>query len=326
MQTTAKTEVAWVPDLLKGHPRLAQLYRAVVDHPLEDDPRLRFADACQEAAEDDPGCDPAIPAWAEFVSLQFKLHRLGKARHKIESTDFECRGGPDYFRCLVPDTCPAAVGDRVDVRPYPGNPHVRKMFRLRPDYPGLLVRRVEPYDVLHRVLVLKEDADSKPFPADEYGTLAQDCDRLLREHEAKWLNPGFVSGLVGTHLTAGDVGPRGPARFLAWVAERGFCSRMRLAWRHRNYVEASAALYPISDVHFTEVPSMQWEPVYQGYRWWLPDADPQIVTPRLPDWVQGQYAATPEYVAGYRSQCQALLDMMYPGRRVRVREGADLML
>ena len=315
------TLTGWVPDLLKPYPRLAQLYRAVVDNPLEDEPRLQFADACREQSDDDRTTPEAVPAWADFIALQFRLHRMGKPRHRIRCDSFRHHGGPDYYRAVVPDVCPARVGDRVDVSVHPG---MAAASGTRTGYKGLLVRRVEPHDVLHVDLVLKRDEESKPFPDKEFEELHQKCRGLLDAHGLDWC--GYAgNGSILSRVYPADVGPNGAwSRFL-FECRRGFVSRVRLDWSYRTHTDlhSTPQPFPISDIDFLDAPYCRRIVYNDRVEFWIDDLPGATLRlPKLPDWYVGD--ANPETQARV---AEMLLSVKWPGRRVRVRrDPTDLML
>lgn len=169
--------------LLIPHPTLSALYKAIVANPQADDPRLQFADACEEL--DDP--HPSIPAWGKFIKAQYALKAMGSPRYELQGVIQ--RSGPDYFRIHGDDDAPIKPGDRVDVSgvsvPESGKSNT---VNAGANYPGLVVVKITPTDSYGTTeIVLKKDAESIPFPQKEYDRLKDDCRYLFSNYGTDWI-------------------------------------------------------------------------------------------------------------------------------------------
>lgn len=239
--------------LLTPHPTLSALYKAIVANPTADDPRLQFADACEEI--DDP--HPSIPAWGEFIKAQYALKAIGEPRFVIESISVETPGGPGYYRVSGAFDDPIKVGDRVDLNggilTGRGAPKVTTVRQH-----GLVVTRIVPTDSHGATeIILKRDAESVPFPAKERQRLKDDCRYLFGNHGADWMERyGKHTAWKLQVLSQSWLVPVGTAGFAYdLILERGFVSEVQCFWG-QWLKEAKHILprFPITKVHLTDAP------------------------------------------------------------------------
>lgn len=238
--------------LLTPHPTLSALYKAIVANPQAADPRLQFADACEEI--DDP--HPSISAWGKFIKAQYALAAIGKPRYTIESVEIQLYGGPDYFRVGGAADDPIKVGDRIDV----DGTHIseKRPLRLKPIIlHGALVRKIVPTDSHGAVdFILKKDADSTPFPQKEYERLKDDCRYLFGNFGADWRErygkkgTAFAQHIIPLAWSVASVQFSYELRM-----ERGFVSEVRCFWR-QWLKDATYILprFPITKVHLNDTP------------------------------------------------------------------------
>ena len=153
---------------------LDALYKSICESPLEDTPRLMYADALDERGL------PGDALRARYIRLQVEIAPLGVEPRLLFETLVK-RHGPGYFSVTVaPGGADVAVGDRVDVRPHNGR-------RLLSVMHGLRVTRVLPDDPTLGLLelVLREDAGSVPWPRKEVDAkVAVLRDVLAEMHDA----------------------------------------------------------------------------------------------------------------------------------------------
>jgi len=247
-------------EILKPHDTLKALYKAILQHPAEDTPRLQFADCCEEV--ENP--HPAVPAWGKFIKAQYALEVIGKPRYVLEGS--VQRSGSDYYRMEGDADDPVKVGDRVDVKgvEVPEGTNWDKTL-INATLPGLLVIRIVPTDAAGATeVILKRDAESRPFPEKERAELETECRNLFRKHRLDWFDRGGTKWFAGPeivdqlkYLVVSDVGPNSLKYGLE--VQRGFVSRVRIRWTHwRKGAKVLTSRFPITIVSLLD------PPIYSG--------------------------------------------------------------
>lgn len=234
---------------------LDALYKAILQHPAEDTPRLMFADALEETG------DPASLVRAEFIRTQMELHLLGEP-HKFVSGMMRDRG-PDYFEVVADYDCGIGVGDRVDVVEWSAG-RGKKREHTRD---GLLVMKVLPDDpVLGTVILsLKRDENSVPYPEKKASQLTEKCNKMIERNWQAWVSCPFPIA-VGTMLSVSPSHSMGvclrcgSGRPSHWMFRRGFISFIQCEWNHwRDWGDWGDKLMtyePITTVEFMDMPEI----------------------------------------------------------------------
>lgn len=248
------------------------LFAAVIAQPLEDTPRLAYADCLDESASSDESGDDDR-ARAAFIRTGIEWHNLGRPRFQMHTSHLVPRGD-GYFEVIDgSDHEWYAPGDRVDVSLL-GRTKVKTVH-------GLFVSKVLPDDpTLGTVRVLlKRDKRSVPFPQAEYDALRLRLYALLRDpkRERGWApdclpgadakipfiahsdhtRHGPLDGELITfrviHVTNPIPNPYGGGRLWQnWHWERGFVSAVTGDYTHWEQVgDKLSALAPISRVELT---------------------------------------------------------------------------
>lgn len=218
------------------------LLRAVVESPLDDTPRLIYADWLDEHADDGPTPE-ADRARAEFVRCQVELARIPK-RHVLDGEEYLRRHGERCWEAFVgvTESSPLefGIGDRVDVPKRIG-------IGGKPKSPlyGLRVHRIvhEP-ESLTASVVFMEDSESVP---DTSEALRRRERELLRQCGSQFL--GRVIDWYPDTLESGSVVWCQPVgRSATHVApvefRRGFLDSITCSWNDWLAIEQSVAWCP----------------------------------------------------------------------------------
>lgn len=230
-----------VPGLFRTHPTLAALYARICAEPGADDPRLQFADAAQEAADDwVAGAESDredLRRWARLIRVQYELERLGPAPFVIEAADLIPRGGPDYFTVDVESDLEEPflkVGDRIDVAVHK---YTQSRYKLKSYYHRLCVKKITPADGYESRLSLKRDEESTPYPREAVGALRAEADSFISPGDRslwRWYAP--VTRPVG----------------LEW--RWGFPSRLAVQGSDLAYLDRVVGDFPVREVEFKSIP------------------------------------------------------------------------
>lgn len=155
----------------------AELYRAILADPEDDTVRLAWADALEEAGDEER---------AEFVRAQVELAKWPIHKQLHDTTGegrvlFKSRGGPDYYEFTMATRDEVVIGDRVD---FPRHGKEGKKPRI---LPGLRVVRIVGDDrpANPATVIACRDEYSKTQAAKTIA-LRSRSSTIHAKHEATW--------------------------------------------------------------------------------------------------------------------------------------------
>lgn len=224
-----------------------QIYNAILTDPHDDTRRLAYADYLTEL-----GSEPALTL-AECIRRSYRLDEIGQPPFGLYG--LMVPRGKNYWEMIESKSPQLYVGARVNVRGIPASRNVRMARRavgkLIPNYHRLLVARIEPDDPdLDTIRIgLKRDADSTPFPTDEYN----EHRKWLTEHTTGIFNNPATMVPVVLHPYPGELDRTSYIDFTtpAVAVSRGFPGVVAATWNRWMFVgDHLIGRWPITRVRF----------------------------------------------------------------------------